>query len=215
MKTRFATKPLATGGNWSQGTSKKAAFHRDTGVTVPYCQNAVCAKGLARHWHGDCPNGGRNGLLAYSFTSEEADNSVLAARFQQAIDHDNAEEFDALCVPVRPTRTPVMPPPVTRTFADFINNAGFTVEAPDPEPYVHMNMLSAAVQHESGDGYATGDTGDEDVAPQQPPARIGCGVPVAGFGRSFLTSSLVCALFIIRNANDTTACRLSDRVGTA
>ncbi|KAK3280769.1 hypothetical protein CYMTET_11412 [Cymbomonas tetramitiformis] len=40
----------------------------------------------------------RNGLSAYSFTNEEAENSVLAARFQHAIDHDNAEEFDALCV---------------------------------------------------------------------------------------------------------------------
>ncbi|KAK3232758.1 hypothetical protein CYMTET_56909 [Cymbomonas tetramitiformis] len=34
----------------------------------------------------------------YSFSSEDAENSVLAARFQQAIDEGNAEEFDALCV---------------------------------------------------------------------------------------------------------------------
>ncbi|KAK3263397.1 hypothetical protein CYMTET_27794 [Cymbomonas tetramitiformis] len=39
----------------------------------------------------------RNGISAYSFT-EEAENSVLAARFQHAIDHDSAQEFDALCV---------------------------------------------------------------------------------------------------------------------
>ncbi|KAK3265897.1 hypothetical protein CYMTET_25451 [Cymbomonas tetramitiformis] len=38
----------------------------------------------------------RNGLSAYSF-NEEAENSVLAARFQHAIDNDNAEEFEALC----------------------------------------------------------------------------------------------------------------------
>ncbi|KAK3273926.1 hypothetical protein CYMTET_17861 [Cymbomonas tetramitiformis] len=39
----------------------------------------------------------RDGLSAYSF-NEEAENSVLAARFQHAIDNDNAEEFEALCV---------------------------------------------------------------------------------------------------------------------
>ncbi|KAK3271205.1 hypothetical protein CYMTET_20433 [Cymbomonas tetramitiformis] len=39
----------------------------------------------------------RNGISAYAF-AEEAENSVLAARFQHAIDRDNAEELDALCV---------------------------------------------------------------------------------------------------------------------
>ncbi|KAK3242959.1 hypothetical protein CYMTET_47387 [Cymbomonas tetramitiformis] len=97
IKTRFATTPLPKGGNWSQSVSKKVAFHRDTGATVPYCQNQVCAKGKARHWHRDCPNGGRTGLSAYAF-AEEAENSVLAAKFQHAIDHDDAEEFDALCM---------------------------------------------------------------------------------------------------------------------
>ncbi|KAK3238527.1 hypothetical protein CYMTET_51468 [Cymbomonas tetramitiformis] len=75
MKTRFAADPLPRGGNWSQSVSKKVAFHRDTGATVPYCQNQVCAKGKARHWHRDCPKGGRNGLSAYAF-AEEAENSV-------------------------------------------------------------------------------------------------------------------------------------------
>ncbi|KAK3255492.1 hypothetical protein CYMTET_35326, partial [Cymbomonas tetramitiformis] len=42
--------------------------------------------------------GWRGGLSAYSFSNEDAENSVLAARFQQAIDDGNAEEFDALCV---------------------------------------------------------------------------------------------------------------------
>ncbi|KAK3268649.1 hypothetical protein CYMTET_22857 [Cymbomonas tetramitiformis] len=97
IKTRFAASPLPKGGNWSQSISKKVAFHRDTGATVPYCQNQVCAKGKARHWHRDCPNGGRTGLSAYAF-AEEAENSVLAAKFQHAIDHDDAEEFDALCM---------------------------------------------------------------------------------------------------------------------
>ncbi|KAK3235783.1 hypothetical protein CYMTET_54047 [Cymbomonas tetramitiformis] len=97
VKTRFAATPLPKGGNWSQSVCKKVAFHRDTGATVPYCQNQVCAKGKARHWHRDCPNGGRTGLSAYAF-AEEAENSVLAAKFQHAIDHDDAEEFDALCM---------------------------------------------------------------------------------------------------------------------
>ncbi|KAK3242235.1 hypothetical protein CYMTET_48067 [Cymbomonas tetramitiformis] len=82
---------------WELVARQKVAFHRDTSATVPYCQNDVCAKGKARHWHRDCPNGGRRGISAYSFV-EEAENSVLAARFQHAIDHDDAEEFDALCV---------------------------------------------------------------------------------------------------------------------
>ncbi|KAK3238911.1 hypothetical protein CYMTET_51121 [Cymbomonas tetramitiformis] len=59
-----------------------------------------------------------------------------------------------------------------------------------------MNMLSAVDQHASSDGYAT-DTDDEDVAPAQPPPRLGCGVPVPGFSRSLLTTYFVCALFIV------------------
>ncbi|KAK3278575.1 hypothetical protein CYMTET_13491 [Cymbomonas tetramitiformis] len=96
-----------------------------------------------------------------------------------------------------PDSYPFMPPPVTCTFADFISSTGFTVEAPDPEPYVHMNMLSAVDQPESGNGYATDDADDEGVAPTQPPTRLGCGVSGPGFGRSFLTYSLVCALLFV------------------
>ncbi|KAK3263949.1 hypothetical protein CYMTET_27279 [Cymbomonas tetramitiformis] len=58
-------------------------------------------------------------------------------------------------------------------------------------------MLSAVDQPESGNGYAADDTDDEDVAPTQPHTKIGCGAPVTGFGRSFLTASLVCALFVV------------------
>ncbi|KAK3263814.1 hypothetical protein CYMTET_27402 [Cymbomonas tetramitiformis] len=90
--TRFATKPLAVGGNWSQGTSKKLTV---TPVRPFRAARIRCAQGKARHWYRDCPHGGRSGISAYSFTSEEAENSVLAARFQYVIDHDNAEEFDA------------------------------------------------------------------------------------------------------------------------
>ncbi|KAK3275283.1 hypothetical protein CYMTET_16574 [Cymbomonas tetramitiformis] len=46
-------------------------------------------------------------------------------------------------------------------------------------------------------GYATEDTDDEDIAPAQTPARLWCGVPVPGFGRSFLTTLFVCAPFIV------------------
>ncbi|KAK3280768.1 hypothetical protein CYMTET_11411 [Cymbomonas tetramitiformis] len=90
-----------------------------------------------------------------------------------------------------------MPPPVTRSFANVISGTGFKVEAPDPEPYVHMNMLSAIDRPESGDGCATDDTGGEGVAPTQPPTRLGCGAPVTGLGRSFITSSLVCTRFVM------------------
>ncbi|KAK3274213.1 hypothetical protein CYMTET_17590 [Cymbomonas tetramitiformis] len=271
MKTRFAAEPLARGGNWSQSVSKKVAFHRDTGATIPYCQNDVCAKGKARHWHRDCSNGGRNGLSAYAF-AEEAENSVLATKFQHAIDNDNAAEFDALCmlaggkpdifadlsacsfceedveamvyaiteftdlarnveastfnVNTFTANVPVVsepaayspaasvesdeewtgPPnpmclPVTRSFADFIASTGFTVEAPD-EPSVNMNILSAVEKSESEidyepETYATSDSGDEGAPIQQPPPRYGCGRSIPGLGRSFLTSSLVCALFVI------------------
>ncbi|KAK3270026.1 hypothetical protein CYMTET_21554 [Cymbomonas tetramitiformis] len=84
---------------------------------------------------------------------------------------------------------PFMPQPVTRTFADVIGATGFTAEAPDSEPPLHMNMMSAAAQTAGSDGYATS-TDDEDVAPPQPPLRPGCDRPIPGFGQSLLTSSM-------------------------
>ncbi|KAK3263736.1 hypothetical protein CYMTET_27469 [Cymbomonas tetramitiformis] len=271
IKTRFATTPLPKGGYWSQSVSKKVAFHRDTGATVPYCQNQVCAKGKARHWHRDCPNGGRTGLSAYAF-AEEAENSVLAAKFQHAIDRDDAEEFDALCMLAggKPdifadlsacsfceedgealvsavtefselartagastfsvnTFTADMPvvsgpvthsppasvesdeewtgppnpfcPPVTRTFADFIENTGIALGAPG-EPPVSMNLLSAVEAPESVMGYepascVTSDDDDEHSSVALPQPRYGCGRGIPGFGGSLLTSSLVGALFVI------------------
>ncbi|KAK3286956.1 hypothetical protein CYMTET_5513 [Cymbomonas tetramitiformis] len=270
VKTRFAASPLPKGGNWSQSISKKVAFHRDTGATVPYCQNQVCAKGRARHWHRDCPNGGRTGLSAYAF-AEEAGNSVLAARFQHAIDHDDAEEFDALCMlaggkpdifadlsacsfceedgealvsavtefselartagdstfsintftadlPVvsePPAHSPPASveseeewtgppspfcPPVTRTFADFNESTGIALVPDDPAP--RMNLLSAVetperVKDYKPATYAASDDDDEDASVAPPRPRYGCGNAIPGFGRSLLTSSLVCALFVI------------------
>ncbi|KAK3267276.1 hypothetical protein CYMTET_24157 [Cymbomonas tetramitiformis] len=89
-----------------------------------------------------------------------------------------------------PPSHPFMPLPVTRTFADLIGATGFTVEAPDPEPPLHMNMMSAAAQPADSDGYATS-TDDEDVAPPQPPLRPGCDRAIPGFVRSLLTSSML------------------------
>ncbi|KAK3284649.1 hypothetical protein CYMTET_7712 [Cymbomonas tetramitiformis] len=271
VKTRFAASPLPKGGNWSQSVSKKVAFHRDTGATIPYCQNQVYAKGKARHWHRDCPNGGRTGLSAYAF-AEEAENSVLAAKFQHAIDHGDPVEFDALCMlaggkpevftdlsacsfceedgevlvsavtefsemartagastfnintftadlPVVSEPTAHSPPasveseeewtgppnpfcpPVTRTFADFIESTGIALGAPD-EPAANMNLLSAVeaperVMDYKPATYATSDDDDEDASMAPPRPRYGCGNAIPGFGRSLLTSSLVCALFVI------------------
>ncbi|KAK3237211.1 hypothetical protein CYMTET_45686 [Cymbomonas tetramitiformis] len=48
-----------------------------------------------------------------------------------------------------------MPQPVTRTFADFIGATGFTVEAPDSDPHLHMNTMSATAQLAGSEGYAT------------------------------------------------------------
>ncbi|KAK3239850.1 hypothetical protein CYMTET_50246 [Cymbomonas tetramitiformis] len=325
VKTRFAASPLPKGGNWSQSVSRKVAFHRDSGATIPYCQNQVCAKGKARHW--DCPNGGRTGLSAYAF-AEEAENSVLAARFQHAIDNGDPVEFDALCMlaggkpevftdlsacsfcvedgealvsavtefsemartagtttfhvntftadlPVvsePPAHSPpasveseeewtvkiskiymkflifmIFPylklekfacggqfsrraglaetgperfatagrkifwkiyalppnpfcPPVTRTFADFIGSTG-VVLVPD-EPVPSMNLLSAIGEPErvveyKPATYVACDDDDEDASVELPRPRYGCGSSIPRFGRSLLTSSLVCALFVV------------------
>ncbi|KAK3264696.1 hypothetical protein CYMTET_26577 [Cymbomonas tetramitiformis] len=219
----------------------------------------------------DCPNGGRTGLSAYAF-AEEAENSVLAAKFRHAINHDDAEEFDALCmlaggkpdifadlsacsfceedgealvsavtelselartagastfsvntftadVPVVSEPATHSPPawvesdegwtgppnpfcpPVTRTFADFIESTGIALGAPDGPP-VSMNLLSAVEATESVVGYepatyATSDDDDEDASVALPQPRYGCGRGIPGLGRSLLTSSLVCALFVI------------------
>ncbi|KAK3239728.1 hypothetical protein CYMTET_50373 [Cymbomonas tetramitiformis] len=92
-------------------------------------------------------------------------------------------------------------PPVTRTFADFIESTGIALGAPD-EPPVSMIMLSAIEAPESVMSYEpatypTSDDDDEDASVEQPQPRYGCGRGIPGLGRSFLTSSLVCALFVI------------------
>ncbi|KAK3264544.1 hypothetical protein CYMTET_26725 [Cymbomonas tetramitiformis] len=269
VKTRFAASPLPKGGNWSQSVSRKVAFHRESGATIPYCQNQdpfellLMLKCTLVNF--------RAGLSAFAF-AEEAENSVLAAKFQHAIDHGDPVEFDALCMLAggKPevftdlsacsfceedgevlvsavaefsemahaagastfnvnTFTADLPvvsepaahsppasveseeewtgppnpfcPPVTRTFADFIESTGIALGAPD-EPAASMNLLSAVETPERVIDYkpaAYAACGDDDkgasVAPPRP--RYGCGNGIPRFARSLLTSSLVCALFMI------------------
>ncbi|KAK3252878.1 hypothetical protein CYMTET_37839 [Cymbomonas tetramitiformis] len=95
-------------------------------------------------------------------------------------------------------------PPVTRTFADFIESTGVALGAPD-ELAPGINLLSAVEAPEHMVSYepATGDTSDdddEDASVALPRPRYGCGGGIPGFGRSLLTSSLVCALFVICTA---------------
>ncbi|KAK3288728.1 hypothetical protein CYMTET_3807 [Cymbomonas tetramitiformis] len=91
-------------------------------------------------------------------------------------------------------------PPVTRTFADFIESTGIAL-VPD-EPALSMNLLSAVEEPErvmdyKPATYATSDDDDEDDSVALPRPRYGCGNGIPRFARSLLTSSLVCALFII------------------
>ncbi|KAK3272634.1 hypothetical protein CYMTET_19086, partial [Cymbomonas tetramitiformis] len=98
---RFAAGPTpgSGGGNASQTTSKKLAFHQGTGQTVPFCGNDECNAEWARHWHHDCPNGGpRANTSAHAFCPDYSENDMLAVSFQSAIDNNDAEKSDALCV---------------------------------------------------------------------------------------------------------------------
>ncbi|KAK3232638.1 hypothetical protein CYMTET_7646 [Cymbomonas tetramitiformis] len=94
-----------------------------------------------------------------------------------------------------------MPPPVTRSFADFIASTGFTVEAPGEPPTAMNTMLSATREEpESATGYAASISDDEGYPPEQPPAgqpppRFGCGrtIPalfVISTGRWYWTGCL-------------------------
>ncbi|KAK3236578.1 hypothetical protein CYMTET_53292 [Cymbomonas tetramitiformis] len=68
---------------------------------MPFCENPTCMKERARHWHRDCPNGGRQGTRQDSlhyFSSDDMENDVYAMTFQAAIDNNNSDKFDALCV---------------------------------------------------------------------------------------------------------------------
>ncbi|KAK3276740.1 hypothetical protein CYMTET_15214 [Cymbomonas tetramitiformis] len=99
MKYRlFAALPLPTEGNWSQGTSKKVAFHKGTGQTIPLCGNATCMESRLRHWHRNCPRGGGPRAGAHSFSPEHAEGDFFAVQFQHAIDTGDNDRFQALCL---------------------------------------------------------------------------------------------------------------------
>ncbi|KAK3266604.1 hypothetical protein CYMTET_24778 [Cymbomonas tetramitiformis] len=98
---RFAAGDLPTGGNWSQSQGRKrVAFHKGSGDFIPFCQNSTCKKDEARHWHRDCPNGGKHGAGGsfHSFSLGDIENDLLAEQFQTAMDEHDGERFDALCL---------------------------------------------------------------------------------------------------------------------
>ncbi|KAK3242515.1 hypothetical protein CYMTET_47803 [Cymbomonas tetramitiformis] len=98
---RFAASDLPTGGDWSQSHGRKrVAFHKGSGDFIPFCQNSTCKKDEARHWHRDCPNGGRHGAGGsfHSFSLDDIENDLLAEQFQTAMDEHDGARFDALCL---------------------------------------------------------------------------------------------------------------------
>ncbi|KAK3270134.1 hypothetical protein CYMTET_21457 [Cymbomonas tetramitiformis] len=53
-----------------------------------------------RHWHRDCPNGGKHGAGGsfHSFSLGDIENDLLAEQFQTAMDEHDGERFEALCL---------------------------------------------------------------------------------------------------------------------
>ncbi|KAK3266119.1 hypothetical protein CYMTET_25222 [Cymbomonas tetramitiformis] len=99
---RFAAKPLPEHGNFPQNfrgkSSGKVAFHKPTGTFVPLCRHPACSATAEKHWHRDCPNGGPRGHLgAHGFSIADSENDVLATLFQNAVDDNDADRFDAVC----------------------------------------------------------------------------------------------------------------------
>ncbi|KAK3233859.1 hypothetical protein CYMTET_55876 [Cymbomonas tetramitiformis] len=92
---RFAAGDLPTGGNWPQSqVRKRVAFHKGSGDFIPFCQNSTCKKDEARHWHRDCPNGGKHGGAGgsfHSFSLGDIENDLLAEQFQTAMDEHDGE----------------------------------------------------------------------------------------------------------------------------
>ncbi|KAK3278287.1 hypothetical protein CYMTET_13764 [Cymbomonas tetramitiformis] len=134
----------------------------------------------------------RTGLSAYAF-AEEAENSVLAARFQHAIDHDDAEAFDALCMLAGAGKPDIFADLSACSFCE--EDGGALVYTVHEHERALRDVLSAIEEPESVidyecETYATSDDDDEGAPIEQPPPRYGCGRNVPGLGRSFLTSSL-------------------------
>ncbi|KAK3281761.1 hypothetical protein CYMTET_10471 [Cymbomonas tetramitiformis] len=82
---------------------KRVAFHKGSGDFVPFCGNSTCKKDDARHWHRDCPNGGKHGAggSSHSFSLGDIENELLAEQFQAAMDEHGGERFEALCLLAR------------------------------------------------------------------------------------------------------------------
>ncbi|KAK3251236.1 hypothetical protein CYMTET_39423 [Cymbomonas tetramitiformis] len=229
IKTRFAASPLPKGGNWSQSISKKAAFHRDTGATVPYCQNQhAIDHDDAEEFDALCMLAGGKpdifaDLSACSFCEEDGEALVsavtefseLARAAGDSTFNVNTFTADLPVVSEPPAHSPPASveseeewtgppnpfgPPVTRTFADFIESTGIALVPDEPAP--SMNLLFAVEEPErvmdyKPATYTTSDDDDEGDSVALPRPRYGCGNGIPRIARSLLTSSLVCALFVI------------------
>ncbi|KAK3235992.1 hypothetical protein CYMTET_53841 [Cymbomonas tetramitiformis] len=123
-------------------------------------------------------------------TVEEAaiDDGTASARDLHRSAVGGVRRQDVSCGPLQPYE------PETSFMDKVATMGGFTLSAPDPDPPLALHRMGSAVSVGAG----TGDESDDDdgVLPSPQPA-IGCGRPPIGFGRSALTSLLVCTLFIL------------------
>ncbi|KAK3240653.1 hypothetical protein CYMTET_49517 [Cymbomonas tetramitiformis] len=85
---RAGVKPL--------GTAPPVSFDKKSGAFVPHCQNAVCAQSGLKHWHAECPNGGRHSAH-YCSAVEDYETDCLAVRFQRFYDAGDEHAFESLC----------------------------------------------------------------------------------------------------------------------
>ncbi|KAK3279079.1 hypothetical protein CYMTET_13015 [Cymbomonas tetramitiformis] len=85
---RAGVKPL--------GTAPPVSFDKKSGAFVPHCQNAVCAQSGLKHWHAECPNGGRHSAH-YCSAVEDYETDCMAVRFQRFYDAGDEHAFESLC----------------------------------------------------------------------------------------------------------------------
>ncbi|KAK3238622.1 hypothetical protein CYMTET_51380 [Cymbomonas tetramitiformis] len=100
--TRFAARDLPAGGNWNQTEQRRrVAFHKGTGEFIPFCASDSCDLESARHWHRDCPNGGKAAKKqefgSHSFAVSDFENDMYAEQFQCAVEEGDSDRFNALC----------------------------------------------------------------------------------------------------------------------
>ncbi|KAK3233902.1 hypothetical protein CYMTET_55832 [Cymbomonas tetramitiformis] len=76
------------------------AFHKGSGTFIPFCANDECRKHDVRHWHRDCPNGGKSSGSDHfgSFSLGDIENDLLAEQFQVAMSENSDGWVDTLCV---------------------------------------------------------------------------------------------------------------------